>query len=236
MDGSPAVRLGPGYPLGLSPDGAWVAILGDGVSNRGVSNKLTLVPTGAGTPRTIDLPHEFRRLNPLGRERESFHVEFSADSRRLMVPSDGAENLAARIYVIDLQEGWTRPVTPEGVPGPAAFSPDGRSVAVIEATQLVLYSVDDGTRRVLPGGPEPALVARWSSDGRSLLLIETRGATARVLRRHMETGAREFLREVRVSDPAGVVFLDVWVSRDAQAYAYSAGRRTMNLFVVEGLR
>ena len=49
------------------PDGAWVAVMGDGRSNERTRNKLTLFPTGPGTARTIELPIEFQPCLPADR-------------------------------------------------------------------------------------------------------------------------------------------------------------------------
>ena len=53
MNGTPPVPLGPGAAAALLPDGKWAAVSGDGVTNQRVRNKLTLLPLGAGTARTI---------------------------------------------------------------------------------------------------------------------------------------------------------------------------------------
>ena len=69
-DGSPAVRLGEGQSLALSPDGKWALTLLDKLTNP----HLILYPTGAGQPRPLalgDLQHRGGRFFP--------------DSRRLLV-------------------------------------------------------------------------------------------------------------------------------------------------------
>ena len=84
---------------------------------------------------------------------------------------------------------------------------------------------------------DPSLrVAAWSVDGRSLLVVEQAEEVARMFRRDILSGTREFLREVRIPEPAGVTAFDVFVSRDGQAYAYTKSLRLANVFVVEGLR
>jgi hypothetical protein len=50
------------------------------------------------------------------------------------------------------------------------------------------------------------------------------------------SGARQFVREIRVPEPAGVTAIDILVSPDAQSYGYTRQLRLANLFVVEGLR
>ena len=59
---------------------------------------------------------------------------------------------------------------------------------------------------------------------------------ARVVRRTIETGSREVIREIRLPDPAGVMQFDLWISDDGQKYVYTSGRRLSNLFLVEGLK
>ena len=238
MSGGSAVPLGPSAPAALSPDGKWAAVIGTGLSNQRIRNKLTLLPTGAGSPRTFDLPIDIEPLySALGRTdwaRRTY--DFSADGTRLLIPFGRAAGRPPRVYLYDLSRSAMKAVTAEGVTGPAAISPDGRSVAVNENSQLRIYAVDEGTDRFLPGAPESGNVAAWSPDGRSLLTIEQADNVARVFRRNVISGAREFVREIRVQDAAGVTAFDILISRDGQAHAYTKSLRLANLFVVEGLR
>jgi hypothetical protein len=116
------------------------------------------------------------------------------------------------------------------------LSPDGRTVVVKEGSHLVAYSVDDNRKETLAGGAEPGQVAAWSSDGRSLFVVEQADTVARVSRRDVATGRRDFVREVRAQSPAGVTAFDVFVSRNGRGFAYATALRLANLFVVEGLR
>src|SRR6185369_13238695 len=67
-DGSPAVHLGDGYPLGLSPDGAWAL-----ARLRG-RDGLTVIPTGAGEARTLDT-----------RGLDVYLAQWFSDGRRLLL-------------------------------------------------------------------------------------------------------------------------------------------------------
>jgi predicted Ser/Thr protein kinase len=238
-DGTPAIQLGTGGPAALTPDGKWAAVIGDGVSNDRIRNKLTLLPTGVGAARTIDLPINLEPMggDALGRtnwSRRSY--DFSADGTRLLIPFGRAGERPPRVYVYDLPGHSLKPITAEGVTGAAALSPDGKFVAVSQRGRVVLYPVDDGTERELPGPPEPGHVATWSADGRWLFLVEQSGDLARVFRREIAGGRREFVRELRAQAPAGVTAFEIFVSRDGQAYAYSTSSRLANLYVIEGLR
>jgi Tol biopolymer transport system component len=238
-NGTPAVALGPGVPVALSPDGRWAAVIGDGKSNQRIRNKLTLQPTGAGAARTIDLPIDIEPLysSALGRtEWTKRTYEFSADGTRLLIPFGRAPGRPPRVYVYDLPSNTMTPVTAEGLTGPAALAPDGRAVAVKDQSQVRIYTVDEGSHRLLPGAPEPGNVAAWTSDGRSLLTVEQVEDLARVFRRGLASGARELVREIRVRESAGTTALDILVSRDGQAYAYTKQLRLANVFLVEGLR
>jgi hypothetical protein len=122
------------------------------------------------------------------------------------------------------------------VTGPAVLSPDGRFVASNQPEGLFVYAVETGERRAVPGGSDPGMLARWSSSGELVYLLEQEGASARLVERHLRTGARRTLHEIRAPDPAGVSRFDAWVSRSGSAYAYTLTRLSSNLFLVDGLR
>jgi hypothetical protein len=239
IDGSELVPIGPGAPAAVSPDGDWAAIFGDGVTNQGIRNKMTLIPTRVGTARTIDLPINVQVVGGEGLGRPNWAqrtYDFSADGTRLLIPHGRAGDRPPRVYVYDVTSNATTPITPEGVTGAAVLSPDGRFVAVNHPSGVVVHSVDDGSQRDLAGPPEPGHVAAWSADGRSLFVVDQEGDTARVFRREIASGTRELIRVLRAQSPAGVTAFEVFVSRNGQAYAYTTSLRLANLYVVEGLR
>ncbi len=206
IDGTAPVPLGPGAPAALLPDGKWAAVIGDGASNQRFRSKLTLLPTGAGTARTIDLPIDIEPhyASGLGRTDWSRRAyEFSADGTRLLIPFGRAPIAPAESTSTICSGEFAKAITPEGVTGPAVLSPDGRFVAVNDNSTIRVYAVDDGKDRVLPGGPESGNVAAWSSDGKFLLTLEQIGDLARLFRRDILSGRREFVREVRVQESAG---------------------------------
>ncbi len=239
VNGLPGVPLGPGAPAALTPDGAWGAAIGNGVSNERIRNKLTLFPTRAGTARTFDLPIDMEPLfaGTSGRTDWAKRTyDFSTDGKRLLIPYGREQARQPRVYVYDLSQNATTSITPEGITGPAVLSPDGRHVAVTENSGVVIYAVDTGLQRPLPGAPEFANVAAWGADGRSLFVIEQRGVVARVFRHDVATGERAFVREIQAQAPAGVTAFDVFVSRTGDAYAYATAVRLVNVYVIDGLR
>jgi serine/threonine protein kinase len=240
MRGLPPVRLGRGRPLAITPDGASIAVLHDPVDDTNAFHRtVVLTPTGPGSARKLDLPVEVKQAvsNALGRrDLTARNADFSADGSRLLIPAGRTPGQSARVFVHDLHEGWTTPVTPEGVTGPAVLSPDGRRVVVKEGRSLVAYSVNGGFVQPLPGPAEPGVPARWSADGHFIFVLEYAGTAARLVRRRVSTGTREVLREIRAPDPAGLMFFDTWVSADGQTHAYGTSQSSGTLFLVKGLR
>jgi eukaryotic-like serine/threonine-protein kinase len=93
-DGSPAIRLGDGRALALSPDGKWALAL---------SPEMTLFPTGAGKARPI-----------VSTGVEFGSGTFSPDGKRVILGGQ-AKNGAFRVYAVDVEAGEPHPVTPEGI-------------------------------------------------------------------------------------------------------------------------
>lgn len=237
---SDPIPIGEYTGLALTPDREFVAVLGDGSGRVSRSSQITLVPTGVGMPRTIDLDVEivYAAGNPRGTNNwEIRNPEFSANGERLLLPYGIDENGVARAYVHDLANSSTRAVTPDGITGPVVLSPDGRSVAFQDGESLYIQSVDDPEQDPYraPGGPEAGKLARWSDDGKWFYLVEQDGPVAAIHARSVETGDRRQVREIRVPDPAGVTRFELWVSADGQAYAYTLDRLVSNLFLLENL-
>ena len=97
-DGAPAVWLGEGDPLALSPDGNWVLTRRIYLSPQ----RLVLVPTGAGQTHELE-------TGPVERYLEG---KWFPDGRRILFsaiePGHGA-----RLYVQDVDGGKPRAVVPK---------------------------------------------------------------------------------------------------------------------------
>jgi dipeptidyl aminopeptidase/acylaminoacyl peptidase len=136
-DGSPAVHLGDGYPLALSPDGTRAAVVLHGREG------LTLLPTGAGEVRSLSLGD----VRP-------YLAEWFPDGRRLLLGGmlPGREG---RLYVLDPQDGSLRPLTAE-MTGIGALSPRGRGRRAPAAARPRDRGVAGGLERGQPLGlPAP---------------------------------------------------------------------------------
>lgn len=216
-DGSPAVHLGDGYPLGLSPDGAWAAVRLYGRPG------LTILPTGAGEAWTI----------PTGGI-NTWRTRWFPDGRRLLVGGwiTGREG---RLYVLDSQRGGLRAVTPE-MTGVGVVSPDGKWIATIGDDGHFLYPVDGGERRPLPGLELDEWPVQWSADGASLYVRREGELPLRVLKVDVRTGRKAAWKELMPPDRVGIVWVDPLVTPDGRGYVYTYHRLLTDLYLAEGLR
>ena len=193
-DGSPAVRLGEGEGLALSPDAKWVLA----TLVRFNPAPLLLLPTGAGEPKP--LPKD--SVN-----HDSVPAAFTPDGRRVVFTGSEAGH-GRRLWIQDLDGGKARPITPEGVVG-GVLSPDARLVAAKGPDQKVaLYPVEGAAAQPIPvEGFEPNdVLLRWSSDQRFLYAGSgnRRLLTARVYRIEVTTGRREEWKAFSLPDPTGI--------------------------------
>jgi Tol biopolymer transport system component len=226
-DGSPAVRLGEGQALALSPDGKWA------LAWRTSSSQLVLLPTGVGEAQTLSVP-------------ATTSVAWGAwfpDSRRVLFAAE--TNGRFRIYVRELGGGETRPIGPpeftlpsslEAAEAATGVSPDGRTLVAAGHDGVVLLAVESGQLRPCPGSERGDRPVRWSADGRSLFVLRYKGFAAQVHRLELTTGRRTLLRELAPPDPAGAGFPDVRVTPDGKSYAYSFIRNLNDLYLVDGLK
>ena len=224
-DGSPAIRLGDGVGMGLSPDGKWALSLSP------QSRDLVLLPTGPGGPRTLE-------RGTLGQ----YHwVSWFPDGRRVLIYGNETSR-PPRLYVQDIEVGSPKAITPEGVGlgfGGSIISPDGQWIAAPDVEQMLsLYPVTgEGKPRRVPGTQPREWVARWSGDGR-MLYVGSRGRIPlSIFKVEVATGRRQLWREVAPPDPAGLAALMAFhVTPDEKAYAYSYARILSELYLVEGLK
>lgn len=216
-DGSPAVHLGDGYPLGLSPDGRWAAVRLHGREG------LTFLPTGAGEARTV----------PTG-DVNVYLAHWFADGSRLLVGGmpPGREG---RLYVSDPSGGSLRAITPE-MTGIGVVSPDGKWVATIGHDGHFLYPVDGGERRPIAGLDQNDWPVAWSSDGQTLYFRREGEMPLSVMRVDVATGREESWKQFLPPDPAGVMWIDPLVTSDGRGYVYTYHRVLSDLYLVEGLK
>ena len=142
-----------------------------------------------------------------------------------------------RTYLLSLQGGAPRPITPEGVTG-ALVSPDGKYLlAVDNQRQRQLYPLAGGEPQKLNFTFAPDERGIMFFDGGKSLLIRNRSIPVKVTRVDLATGRREPFKEIVPADPAGVQSIPLLLfSDDGKSYAYSSMRVLSDLYVVDGLK
>ncbi|HYN08469.1 MAG TPA: protein kinase [Vicinamibacterales bacterium] len=217
-DGSPAVRLGDGRAVALSPDGQWAIADGPGQSGYDV------LPTGAGQPRRL----ERQGLTIFG-------AKWLPDGQRVVARAQESDR-HARLYLFDLDRGTADAITPENISIGAswAVSPDGTMAAVVSERGLNLHPIGGGPTRLVPGLTGRERLYGWIRDG---VLVSEPQAVSQVLRVDPLTGRRQVWKEIQPRDPTGIMTVTFLVpTPDGRAYAYSWHRALSDLYLVEGLR
>ena len=221
-DGAPAVRLGDGRALDLSPDEKWVLAL----VPEGGEARLVRLPTGPGAPDTIAVG-----------DLVVFGAAFLPPDGRRIVLAATEPGHGARGYLLE-PGGTPRAFTPEGMGGGgAAISPDGTLVAASGPDGSVrLYPIAGGEAKPVPGLVAGDAIVQWGADGDSLYVTRFGELPLRVFRYRLSTGRKEPWKELAPADRAGFIrFESLAVSRDGRSYAYSAGRvLASDLYVVRG--
>jgi serine/threonine protein kinase/Tol biopolymer transport system component len=222
-DGSPAVLLGEGGAVALSPDGKSVI-----AQTQDSPSQLRLLTTGAGEAKDLtkdNMNHSWAQWFPDGKR-----VLFSGND-----PGKGV-----RLYVYDPASGKNDPITPEGVSGTAfVISPDSQMVAAIGPDQKgYLFPVTGGGEpRLIPGlnpGEQPIT---FSTDGGSLYIYQPGELPAKVDRLDLHTGQRKLWKELMPTDPAGVETIGpILITPDARTCVFGYHRMLADLYLVEGLK
>jgi len=221
-DGSPAVLLGDGAAVSMSPDEKWVI-----AQPPGDPAQLKLLPTGAGEARALtndNINHMWARWFPDGKR-----IVFSGNE-----PDKGI-----RLYVMDVTTKKNLPITPEGVHATAySISPDSTLVAGIGPDRKgYLYPIDGGEARPIPGfnlGEHPIT---WGADGHSLFVYHPGELPAKVYKLDTRTGQRVLWKELMPSDPAGVETIGpILITPDGKTCVYGYHRTLADLYMVEGLK
>src|SRR5579862_4898208 len=221
-DGSPAVLLGEGGAVALSPDGKSVI-----AQTQDSPSQLRLLTTGAGEAKELtkdNINHSWAHWFPDGKR-----ILFTGNE-----PGKGV-----RFYVRDIASGKTDAISPEGVSGTSfVISPDSQWVAGIGPDQKgYLYPVGGGDPRPLAGlnpGEQPVT---FSTDGASLYIYQPGELPARVIRLDVRTGQRTLWKELMPTDPAGVETIGpIMMTPDAKTCVFGYHRMLADLYLVEGLK
>jgi len=220
-DGSDAVRLGDGYGEDLSSDGKWVL-----TTEVGTRQHWVLLPTGAGSPRTL----------PTGPLVGRGEANFLPDGRRVVF--GGVEkDRGGRIYVQDIESGSIRPISPEHVRTNAFVTADGRYVIGSSKEGKFKYPIDGGAATHLSYLTAADTPLQSSPDGSLLYVWRTDAWPPAVDRVNTATGQRALWKTMQPADPAGVdSVIRILITPDGSADCHDYVRFLSQLFIVEGLK
>jgi Tol biopolymer transport system component len=222
MDGSPAVRLGDGYGVALSPDGRWALAFTAG----GAALEFNLLPTGAGEARHLSegLPAVF------------YGADWLPDSRSFVF-SGSSSGGPARLYVQDIDGGAPRLLRDDDLTEPV-ISSDGSMLAAFDAYgQVMMAPLAGGDVRPVPGVEDGERPLEWRADGRTLYVYREDRLPVEVFEVDVATGTRRPVKEIALRglsgvDPPHVVLA---LTPDAAGYAYSYRLALDELYLVTGL-
>ena len=222
-DGSPAVRLGNGWPSALSPDGKWAMVV-----PHAQPAQLLALPLHAGVAHalTADAIHHIA-----GR--------WLPDGQRIVFA--GAETgHRVRFYVQDSMQSPARAISGEDIlfdrnADDIVLSPDGRLLAAAMQDQsMQLLPVDGGQARPVAGANGLTPVA-FCRDG-SLLVYRSGDAPAHIMRVNLQTGTQTLWRDLNPERTGLWGIQPIRVAPDCESYAYSAQYGPGTAFVVSGLK
>ena len=221
-DGGPAVRLGSGSALALSPDQKWVL-----TAQLHSPLETLLLPTGAG---------ESRKLTHNGVVLVRAH--WLPDGKRYMFIGNEQDH-GLRLWVQSIDSDKPAPISPEGVRATQwEISPDGRVVAaVLSDRKGYLFPVDGGDPRPIPGFPDGFTAVGWTADGQSIFVYNPSELPAKVERLNLTTGQRQPWKMLDPADAAGITDIGpIFITPDGKSYVYEYGRTLSDLYLVEGIK
>ena len=220
-DGSPAVRLGEGTGVALSPDGKWAV-----ARPNTAPAPMFLLPTGVGEAKllTQDSINHVR-------------VRWMADGKRLVFTGNEAGH-GLRLYVQSVEEGKPRAFSPEGINSTFVPSPNGELVAALGPDhKAYTYPINGGEPRLIPGVQLGEAPTGWSSDGRMLFVFRYGEIPTQVVQIDIVTGQRKPWKQLDPADAAGIDTINgVMMTADAKGYVYGYIRTLCDLYLVEGLK
>ncbi|HLJ50335.1 MAG TPA: protein kinase [Bryobacteraceae bacterium] len=227
-DGSPAVRLGDGFPVALSQDGKWVSGY---MTKEGSKRQWFLMPTGAGEERMVDAP---------GLVAANTVVRAWIDDHRYLVMG-GRPNSSWQCFVWDSEANTVKEVCPAGVLAseyPIMLSPDRKKVLAHEPNGLFVYPLDGGAPQEVHGlMMDHDIPIGWRADNRSLYVI-THHDTNRFFPLSVldiASGQKTPWKEIRPSRPVDEVD-HLAITPDGRAYAYNFSLLMTDLYVAEGVK
>lgn len=218
-DGSPAVRLGEGHAVALSPDGKWaLAHL-----RYSKPRRIVLYPTGAGEARVL--------ISDATNYREQGY--WFPDSKHVLLFAKEPDH-ESRLYIQDIDGGEPRAILQEGLNG-KLISPDGKFIlAGNRQKKTAIYPVEGGEPIPLVGLAGGDNIVGWSTDGASIYIAQG-SMPVTLYKLNYKTGQKELLKEIFAPNIAGLFDINgLFVTPDGKSYAYTYSNTLSDLFIIDG--
>jgi serine/threonine protein kinase/Tol biopolymer transport system component len=221
-DGAPAVRLGDGVGLALSPDSAWAL-----TRTQTNSPNFVLVPVKVGQPKAFP-------PDGLGRTAYGFFVP---DGSKFVFVAN-APGKGSRLYVQEVAGGPPKAVSEEGISAARLFvSPDSRWIAAVGPdTRVHLYPLGGGPSTDLQASLPGDSPAGWTADGKGIYVSQT-GIPCALDLIDIASGRRTHIRDLSGSDAGGVTtFGPVRVTPDGRTVTVGVVRILSTLYQMQGVK
>jgi len=221
VDGSPPIKVGPGYGSAISPDGQWALAIAPFGSGTEMVPQLVLLPIGKGTRRNLTqdaLAHYLAGWFP--------------DGRRIVFVGSKPGH-AVQSWIQDLNGGTAQPITPEGTSG-TRISPDGKLLSAIDEEGTIwLYALNGDKPSPLKGSEKGDTPVGWSQDGRQFYVARSDRLPVKVYRLDQSSGKRDLVRELAPLDRAGVIpdISSVFAAVEGRTLVYSYFRLQSDLYI-----
>jgi hypothetical protein len=225
MDGSQSQLLGSGLPLDLAADGRRALVL-----EYPAGSGLSIVPTGAGSPRTVDV-HGLA----------IFAARWMPDQRTILIAGHRPGESESRLYQLTDEGQLSGPIGQARLGGRRVLhiSPDGRWVAGASPDyHLVVAALPEGRAVTLPVSLQETLPRGWSSDGE--LWLSDGGdripARMRLMRVSIPQGSVREERTISPPEPGGAMeIIHVVISPNGRNMVFLFHRFLGSLVIAHGL-
>jgi serine/threonine protein kinase/dipeptidyl aminopeptidase/acylaminoacyl peptidase len=225
-DSAPAVKLGEGKALALSPNGQWAL-----ARREKTPQELVLLPTTPGEPKVL----------PRGAIQEYHHASWFPDNRQILFTALEPDSLP-RSYFQDIEGGEPLPLTEEGIEA-IRVSRDGKRLIVLNNFNGRYYFQprDGGDLVPIQGIKESEEPIQWSDDGLVLYVRDQGRSRCNVYRVEVANGRRKLWRTINPPDNVGLLGLEslpggVLITPDGQSYVSTFWYTILGLTLVEGLK
>jgi WD40 repeat protein len=227
VDGSPAIPIGEGYGLALSPDKNWA--LGEKLTEP--NRELWLYPVGPGEPKRMNPPE----LTPL------ISAGFFPDGKRIFYPAS-EHGGPPRVWAQDISGGPPHAITPENVFG-WRISPDGKwllagtRVSVNTLLDGNLVSVETGAIEPVKGMRPNEAIIGWTSTNELYVrsIPDATRLAIHVDKLNPHTGARTVWRDLALPPIGGVRPDAPIITLDGKNYAFDYRMNLSDLYTVSGV-